>query len=299
MPSSPVNFADVTDAATAWAFGVGWSMSKRMSERTARATFQAAADYVWWQRAAGTAQLKSNLARVRPWLTEQELDSLTRSGVRSYMRYWCETFRLPNYTRHRILESFEISGVHLLDDALSQGRGAVIVSGHMGNWDIAGAWAAQRYGAVTSVAEQLKPEKLFDQFLRYRESLGIEVLSLNDPLVMRSLIRRLREGRLVALLGDRDLTDSGILVDFFGGKASFPGGPALLSIVTGAPLHPLTMHYEADRTVGTLLPRIEIPLHEGRSEQMRVMTQQIAYALELGISEYPQDWHMLQKIWVN
>lgn len=299
MPRNSSKLAGVTDSATAWAFTAGWSVSKRLPERAARAAFQAGADYMWWQNTGGVPRLTSNLARVKPWLTDEELKQLARSGMRSYMRYWCEAFRLPTYTPHRIAESFELRGKELLDTTMNQGKGAVMIPGHMANWDLAGAWATQRYGALTTVAEQLKPKDLFDQFLQYRESLGMEVLPLGEPHVMRSLVRRLREGRLVALLGDRDITESGVHVDFFGGKASFPAGPALLSIMTGSPLHPVTMHNEIDRTVGTVYPRIEVPNVADRSEQIRIMTQQIAHAFEIGIAEHPEDWHMLQRVWVD
>jgi KDO2-lipid IV(A) lauroyltransferase len=127
----------------------------------------------------------------------------------------------------------------------------------------------------------------------------MEVLPLGNPDVMRSLLRRLREGRLVALLGDRDLTTSGVAVDFFGGRASFPAGPALLSIMTGAPLHPVTMHYEGDQAVGVVYPRVEIPNLGDRDAQVAQMTQVIASAFEIGIAEHPEDWHMLQKVWLD
>jgi KDO2-lipid IV(A) lauroyltransferase len=244
-------------------------------------------------------RLKSNLARVRPDLTEKELELLTRAGMRSYMRYWCEAFRLPTYSPNKINETFELRGKEILDATLNQGNGAIMIPGHMANWDLAGAWATQRYGALTTVAEQLKPKDLFDQFLEYRESLGMEVLPLGEPDVMRSLLRRLREGRLVALLGDRDLTSSGVIVDFFGGKASFPAGPALLSIMTGAPLHPVTMHNEGHQTVGVVYPRVEVPELADRDAQVSHMTQQIARAFEVGIAEHPEDWHMLQRVWLD
>jgi len=148
---------------------------------------------------------------------------------------------------------------------------------------------------LTTVAERLKPEKLFDQFLEYRESLGMEVLPLGDSDVMRNLVGRLRGGGLVALLGDRDITRNGVEVDFFGACASFPAGPATLAILTGAPLFPVTMHYEGPRTIAVVQDRIEVPEHLLKSEWVAHMTQQIARAYEGGISQHPEDWHMLQK----
>ena len=299
MTESTPRLGGFKDSATAWAFTSGWALSKRLPERAARSAFQSGADYLWWRNAGGVVRLKSNLARVRPDLSEKELELLSRAGMRSYMRYWCEAFRLPTYSPNKINESFELRGKEILDATLNQGNGAIMIPGHMANWDLAGAWATQRYGALTTVAEQLKPKDLFDQFLEYRESLGMEVLPLGEPDVMRSLLRRLREGRLVALLGDRDLTSSGVIVDFFGGKASFPAGPALLSIMTGAPLHPVTMHNEGHQTVGVVYPRVEVPELADRDAQVSHMTQQIARAFEVGIAEHPEDWHMLQRVWLD
>ena len=293
------NSQAVIDSATNWAYAAGWAATKRMPERAAQQVFRTAADTLWWQNAGGVDQLNKNLLRVRPDLDANELNTLSRAGMRSYMRYWCEAFRLPKMQPEQINERFELRGVELLDAALDSGTGALMIPGHMANWDLAGAWATQRYGQLTTVAERLKPEKLFDQFVSYRESLGMEVLPLGDPDVMRNLIERLRAGGLVALLGDRDISRNGLEVDFFGEKASFPAGPATLALLTGAPLYPVTMHYEGPRTIGVVHERISIPQELPKVERVAHMTQQIASAFELGIYAHPEDWHMLQKIWVS
>jgi KDO2-lipid IV(A) lauroyltransferase len=269
-----------------------------MPERMAQQVFRTAADALWWQDAGGVDQLGKNLARVRPDLDVHELSKLTRAGMRSYMRYWCEAFRLPKLTTEQINDRFELRGVELLDQALDSGSGALMIPGHMANWDVAGAWAAARYGRKTTVVERLKPEKLFDQFLSYRESLGMEALPLGNPDVMRNLIDRLRSGGLVALLGDRDISRSGVEVDFFGEPASFPAGPATLALLTGAPLFPVTMHYEGPRAIAVVHDQIPVPEFLPKSERAAHMTQQIARAFEVGIAQHPEDWHMLQKIWL-
>lgn len=299
VPRMAKRSSRVNDAVTNWAFTAGWAVSKKLPERAARRAFQSGADLLWSRNAGGVERLTSNLARVKPELSQKELGQLSKEGMRSYMRYWCEAFRLPTLTPSGISSGFELRGVELLDQAMADGTGAVMIPGHMANWDIAGAWAAQRYGSVTTVAEQLKPKDLFDQFLAFRESLGMEVLPLGESDVMRTLVRRLRAGRLVALLGDRDMTKGGVEVEFFGATASMPAGPATISIMTGAPLHPVTMHYEDDKAVGVVYPRVEVPDFEDRGEQVKYMTQQIAQAFEIGITKHPEDWHMLQRVWIN
>ncbi len=133
-------------------------------------------------------------------------------------------------------------------DALAAGRGAILALPHSGNWDIAGVWLTNTYGKFTTVAERLKPESLYQRFVDYRESLGFEVLPLTGGArpPFEVLAERLRDNRLVCLMSDRDLTRSGVQVDFFGEPTRFPAGPAKLAVETGAALLPIHSWYEAE-----------------------------------------------------
>jgi KDO2-lipid IV(A) lauroyltransferase len=178
---------------------------------------------------------------------------------------------------------------------------------HQGNWDHAGAWASLELAKVTTVAERLKPEELFDQFVRFREDLGMEVLPLTGGVeVFGILVRRLRTGGFVPLLADRDLSDNGIVVDFFGETARIAAGPASLAVVTGAALHPVSITYERLRgrtgarwgTVVHFHPEI-LPAERGsRPERIAGMAQACADALAEGIRSSPQDWHMMQRVFL-
>lgn len=279
-------------------FGAGWSVVKAVPEPAARRLFDAMADRTWRQQGQGVRQLRANLARVVDDDQLPELDSITKEGVRRYMRYWCEAFRLPSWTTERVNSSFRlVEGLNILDGAMAEGRGAIMVIPHMGNWDIAGAWACARYGSLVTVAERLKPEGLYDKFVAYRESLGMEVHPLGDPDVIRTLVRRLREGRLVCLLADRDLTHTGVAVDFFGETASMPAGPAVLSMMTGAPMMPVALWHTNSGVEGSVGPAIPIPAEGDRETRIQRMTQDMADAFAAGISAHPQDWHMMQRLW--
>jgi phosphatidylinositol dimannoside acyltransferase len=150
---------------------------------------------------------------------------------------------------------------------------------------------------LTTVAERLKPESLFDRFVEYRKSLGMEVLPLGDLHVFGVLAQRLRAGRLVCLLGDRDLTASGAEVLFFGERAKMPAGPAVLALQTGAALLPVTLRYTPDGVHARFHPEVTPP-EAARPEQIAMMTQAVADAFAQGIAENPQDWHMLQRLWL-
>lgn len=285
------------DRATEEAFRAAWFGIRHLPEPAARSAFMAIADRSTRRNGRGVQQLRSNLAQVRPDLTPAQLDSLVRSGMRSYLRYWMEAFRLPSWSVERVRRDFILDNADLLDAAMAAGRGVIMVPGHLANWDLGGAWAADRYGGFTTVAERLKPEGLFRQFLAYRETLGMEVLPLGDPDLVRTLARRLKSGRMVALLGDRDLGGNGVTVDFLGAPARLPAGPALLSLMTGAPVLPIGLWYDGDRTLGHVHDPIVGEPDTDRQAQIQVMTQALADSLGAAIRRHPQDWHVLQRVW--
>lgn len=287
----------VADGATEIAFGAAWRTVRGMPETTAAGTFDMIADRAWRRRGAGVRQLERNLRRVLPEISEAELRDLSRVATRSSMRYWQEAFRLPSWSRERILETFDLDRRYLLDDAAAAGDGVIMVPGHQANWDHAGAWGALRYGRVVTVAERLRPVGVFEQFLAYRRSLGMEVLGTGDPSVMRVLARRLKEGHVVALLGDRDITRNGVEVELLGHPAPLPAGPAMLAILTGAPLLPVSMWFTERGSHGYVHDPVAVPRGLPRAEQVRHMVQAIADALGAGIRERPQDWHMMQPVW--
>lgn len=286
------------DVATEWAFGAGWQIVKWLPERAAYRAFDAAADMLWRRRGGGVVQFERNQARIHPGLTPAELAELSRVGMRSYLRYWCEAFRLPTWSAERVNSTFNLERDHLMDAEMASGKGVIMVVNHGGNWDHAGAWACLRYGGLTTVAERLKPEGLFDKFVEYRETLGMEVLPLGDADVMRTLARRLGEGRLLALVGDRDISRNGIEVDFFGEKASMPAGSAALAIMTGAAILPVTLWFEPGRATGYIHDRVHVPDDGDKASKVQRMTQQIADAFEAGLRERSVDWHMMQPVWV-
>ena len=287
-----------TDGATTWAFRSGWRIVRRLPEPAAQRLFDRVADTTWARRGPSVRQLERNLSRAVPGATPTELRELSRDAMRSYMRYWQEAFRLPSWSPERILSTMRLDGHELLDAAVDTGSGAVMTPGHMANWDHAGAWAALRYGSVVTVAERLKPEAVFAEFLDYRRSLGMVVHGLGDDGIVRTLSRAADDGQIVALVGDRDIGRNGIVVDLLGEPASLPAGPALLSVMTGAPLHPVGMWFDGPMTRAFVYPQVPVPEGLPRGEQVRVMTQGLADALGEAIRAHPVDWHMLQPVWL-
>ncbi|MFG3285685.1 phosphatidylinositol mannoside acyltransferase [Streptomyces sp. NPDC048111] len=281
-------------------YGLGWSTVKKLPEPVANGLGRRIADQVWKRRGKSVLRLESNLARVVPDASPERLAQLSQAGMRSYMRYWMESFRLPSWSRDRMANGFVPKDVHHLVDGLASGRGVIVALPHMGNYDLAGAWVTSKLDIpFTTVAERLKPETLYDRFVAYRESLGMEVLPHSGGAAFGTLARRLRAGGLVCLVADRDLSASGVEVTFFGETARMPAGPAMLAQQTGAVLLPVTLWYDDSPIMqGRVHPPIDVPGTGDRASRTSSMTQAMADAFASGIADHPEDWHMLQRLWL-
>lgn len=282
-------------------YGAGWGAVKRLPEPAANRLGRDIADLAWRRRGKSVARLESNLRRVVPDADETRLRELSRAGMRSYLRYWMESFRLPAWSKDRIRGGFDPKDVHHLLDALASPHGVILALPHMGNWDLAGAWVTTKLETpFTTVAERLKPESLYDRFVAYRQGLGMEVLPHSGGEAFGTLARRLRAGGLVCLVAERDLSASGVEVDFFGDRTRMPAGPALLAQQTGALLLPVTLWYDDSPVMrGQVHAPIETPAEGTRAEKTSVMTQALADVFAAGIAEHPEDWHMLQRLWLS
>ena len=284
----------------ALAYGLGWSAVRHLPERLAYAAAERTADSVWARRGKQVRRLESNLARVFPQAPESELRVLSRAGMRNYLRYWCDTFRMPDWDHRRIIDRITPIDDHILTEALAEGRGVVLALPHMGNWDHAGAWACLVHQQVITVAERLKPESVYEKFLEYRRQLGMEVIPHDGEgiNVFDTLRSRLEAGGFLALVADRDLSSSGLQVDFFGEPIRVPIGPARLAIQTGAPLVTATVYYDGPQTVVHIGPRIDIPAQGSLRERLAMVAQSVTKRFEDSVSAHPTDWHMLSRLWL-
>jgi KDO2-lipid IV(A) lauroyltransferase len=231
------------------------------------------------------------------------MDQLVGDSLRSYSRYWLETFRLPKMDHAAIARATEPNtyGIEHIDAAVERGKGMILALPHMGNWDVAAIWLIHHGLPFTTVAERLKPESLYDRFVAYREGLGMEVLPLTGGArpPTEILAERLAANRSICLVADRDLSRNGIPVTFFGEAAKMPGGPALLAARTGAALLPVSLWFTPDGGWGQRISApIELPEGGRLAEKIAAGTQALADVFAGEIAAHPADWHMLQKLWL-
>lgn len=280
------------------------TLATTVPEALLRPLFRLGADIAWRRRGRGVRQLERNLRRVvGSELPDAEFAALSRAAMRSYARYWLEFFRLPVLRRERIVGRMNVEGKDRLDAVMAAGRGAILALPHMGNWDHAGAWVALQGYPFATVAERLQPESLFDRFVAVRERLGMEVIALTGGRnAFAVLLERLRAGKLVCLVTERDLASSGVDVAFFGEQTTMPPGPAALAVATGAALFPVGIWFTDEGGPGggwaaTIHPEITPSAGLDRRTQIARMTQAMADTFAADIAAHPQDWHMLQRIW--
>ncbi|GIL26681.1 phosphatidylinositol mannoside acyltransferase [Actinocatenispora comari] len=280
------------------AYAAGWKLVRLMPERLARWTFRAVADQLTHRGNRGVWQLTRNLRRVvGPGPSEAELADLVRDGMRSYARYWLEAFRLPGVPPAVMTETFHLTTPELLDTVAG---GCVLALPHAANWEHAGVWATSQGMRLTAVAERLRPEGLYQRFVAYRERLGMEILPTRGPdrATIDTLADRLRDGGVVALLADRDMSSRGVPVTFFGHPTRMPPGPALLAIQTGRPLIVVSLWFGDDGTYAKLTGPLPVPVEGPLSERVATLTQRVADELAAGVAAHPADWHMLSRLWL-
>lgn len=278
-------------------YWMGWKLLSMLPYSIAYRLMMFVAD-IYSRNGRLPEQLRKNLSRVVG--PENVTRSLVKNSMRSYMRYWLEVFCLQKViSNERFHKQFSasIQGIEHLEYAIQQGKGVVLALPHSGNWDLAGAWLAHRYGSFSTVAERVEPEELYDAFLEFRRGLGIQVIpsrgASRPP--MQLLEEALYKQGIVCLLADRDLGGHGVPVAFFGEQTTMPAGPAVLAEKTGATLLAVHNAFESsgsmDGWVTSVSPPIVADSVEGKVEKL-------AGWFERGIKKHPQDWHVLQPFWI-
>ncbi|MEX2625946.1 MAG: phosphatidylinositol mannoside acyltransferase [Ilumatobacteraceae bacterium] len=251
---------------------------------------------------ARRAMIMRHLRRVDPTLSGLALRRASQEAFDSYARYYVESFRLPSLSAHQVERGLDTVGYreHVLP-GLERGNGVILALPHLGGWEWAGRWLADRGHPVTAVVERIEPPELFDWFVELRARLGMTVVPLG-PEAGRAVLGALRRNEIVCLLSDRDLQRTGVEVEFFGERTTLPAGPATLGIRTGAPVLPTAVYFRhraGSRHDGWVRPPLDTARTPGGSlrDDVGRVAQQLAHELEVLIRRAPTQWHMFQPNW--
>ena len=197
--------ARLKDRLVSVGYGLGWSVLSRLPESLCLRMFHFFGEVAWRRQGPAVQVLEGNLWRVLgPAATGADVRAVSRESMRSYARYWLEVFRLPVMPVQRLIDGMQDDTpdqVQVALDHLAAGRGVIFALPHAGNWDQAAAWIiAMGAGSITTVAERLKPESLYERFVRYREGLGMVVFPASGgDRPFGILARSLRAGKCVCL----------------------------------------------------------------------------------------------------
>lgn len=217
----------------------------------------------------------------------------------SYARYWAESLRLPGSSPARIDAGMSWQGIGRVAQAVEAGRGAILALPHLGGWEWGGFWMVQQGYAVTVVVEALEPPEVFEWFVGFRRSLGMEVVPVG-PDAAATVIRALRAGGVVCLLCDRNIGGSaGIEVEFFGERTELPAGPAMVALRTGAALLPAAVYFDGpgDGHLAVVRPPISTARTGAFRGDVTRVAQALAAELEVLVRRAPTQWHLMQPNW--
>ncbi len=229
--------------------------------------------------------------------------SEVRAGVRSYYRAILQQFALSSWSPEKIARSCIYPQANQTKQMLEQGP-VVLALTHSGNWDLAGAWFCQEYAPIVTVAEKLDPPDLFEQFVEFRNSLGMEIIGVaKGEKVFDELVRK-TEGKsvLVPLLADRDISGRGVEVQLGANKALVAAGPAALAKRLGRPLIAGHISYRKVKGRWVIEAHFTDPLPAPKGldagEDVESWTQTWVSAIEPVMRQYLEDWHMMQKVFI-
>ncbi len=251
-----------------------------------------------WLDKSGRRAVEENLRRVLPEAVPARIDKETRWVFRNFAKYLTEFFRF----RHFDLEWFKVNmalfGLENVDRALAAGKGCIVSSAHLSNWELGAAGLSIMGGKTMTVSVAMhRYGRINDLFMREREAAGLKVADMEKDAAL-VMLRALKRNEVVGVMGDRDPTQQGVFVEFFGRPCRFPQGPARLSLATGAPVIPAFCLRRSNDSFSTVfLPPIPTPAEGTRDEKVKAMTQTFADIIANTIRVHPEQWGVFYPFW--
>lgn len=230
--------------------------------------------------------------------SEHEVEDTVRKAFGAYGRYWAEAFWVRPHRVPAILRHIDREGVERAEAARDAGTGMIFALPHIGNWEVAGTVAHDIGLELLAVAEALPDSDVVDWFIDIRRQLGIDVILANEPGIIGVLGEALDRGAAVALVMDRNVTEGGVEVEFFGERTSMPAGAASLALRHDVPVFPVAAYFKKGRGhVLVVEEAVEMPISGKLQDRIVEGTQRITNALETLILRAPEQWHIVQPNW--
>jgi lauroyl/myristoyl acyltransferase len=244
-------------------------------------------------------RLHENLRQALPEASPAYLRRVTWLNFRNHSKAYADLMRLPRARVEALRPLLTIKGMEHLEAARARGRGVLVVSAHMGSWEVVAAIWSATIAPVSLFAEELEPAQLYEWYRRTRARLGISVLPVTQA-GLREVLRALKAGEMVVTAIDRDVLGTGEKMNFFGRPAPIPTGPAAIALRRGTPLLPVSVYRLPDDTFEAEgFPPIFPEPTDDREADVRRVTAQLLRQLEAIIRAHPEQWHMPHRIWAE
>jgi len=246
----------------------------------------------------GRESVMANLQRIQQQggveLSPRALHSLARENFLNFAKYMVDFFHFLQLDPERVRRLIDVGSTReVLDELLAHGKGVIVLSAHLGNWELGAAALAANGYKFNAVVLQQPDTKLNKLYQRQRIERQLNPIPLGRA--ARECIAALRRNEIVAVVGDRDFTSSRDTVEFFGQPARLPNGPAKLALATGAPIVPIFMIRRSDDTF-TYIVEEAIWADKSRETVPDVM-RRIAQALERVIRQHSEQWFLFHNLW--
>ncbi|MFA5275631.1 MAG: lysophospholipid acyltransferase family protein [Candidatus Omnitrophota bacterium] len=239
-----------------------------------------------------------NLKTIFPEKSAEEIAKIRIWLFRNFAKYLVDFFRYEKLDNEYIKKNIRIDNLSYFDDALKNGKGVIILSAHIGNWELGAVVVALSGYPLWAVALEHKEKEVNDFFDSQRKSKGVNVIPFSKA--VRQCLDLLNDNKIIALVGDRDFTGNGVITDFFGKRARFPDGPAAFALKTGASILPCFMVRNPDDSF-TL--KIEKPFQfvsQGdKKEDIKMCIHEYIKIFEGYIRNYPEQWYIFRKFWID
>lgn len=213
----------------------------------------------------------------------------------NFAYYLVDFFRYPKLNKDFIKKYVRIEGRDNLDKALAEGKGVIVLAGHLGNYELAGA-VLSLLGYPLSVVALSHEDKRINRFFdNQRQRVGMKVIPTGTTI--RSCFSALKQGDMLALLGDKDFSGAGVKLKILSKYAYFPRGIAFFALKTKAPIIPIFL-VRKDKRFYRLVCEKPITYDKEQQDEIAII-KKCNVVLEKYIKEYPQQWYMFQKWWVD
>lgn len=252
--------------------------------------------YIFWPE--GRRNVLDNMRNVLgPMASENEIKHTARRSFHNYVKQLVDFARVTRIDPATIEERLESKGWEHLDQAFQHGKGVIVVGSHMGNWIVAGVVLSGRGYPMSGVYESLENERLDRLVNQFATELGAELIPMEYAL--KRVYRALRQNKAVALVTDRPLPPTeGTPVEFFGQRITWPTGPAILALRTGAKIVVGYLAHDDDRGyVVEIYPVLDFELTGDEERDVQRITQQIVRIQEDSIRRFPDQWYMFRRMW--